>query len=169
MPKSAAESSDIVHWLALEVALRALQDAGYSRDQIRGSRTAVILGNTLTGEWTRANTMRTRWPFVEKVLRKTAMTRGLDGEAMEQFLADAEGAFKSVFPPVDEDTLAGGLSNTIAGRVCNFLDLHGGGYTVDGACSSSMLAVINAANALVLRTPTWCSPAASTSTSTTSS
>ena len=44
-----------------------------------------------------------------------------------------------------EDTLAGALSNTIAGRICNFLDVRGGGYTVDGACSSSLLAVATAA------------------------
>src|SRR5699024_2633358 len=47
-----------------------------------------------------------------------------------------------------EDTLAGGLSNTIAGRVCNHFDLGGGGYTVDGACSSSLLSVATAATAL---------------------
>lgn len=59
--------------------------------------------------------------------------------------------YKSVFPAVTEDTLAGGLANTIAGRICNFLDLHGGGYIVDGACSSSMLAIYTAANALQSR------------------
>ena len=47
-----------------------------------------------------------------------------------------EAYYKSVFAPVNEDTLAGGLSNTIAGRICNFLDFHGGGYTVDGAFSA---------------------------------
>ena len=49
---------------------------------------------------------------------------------------------------IDEDTLAGGLSNTIAGRICNYFDLNGGGYTVDGACSSSLLSVATACNAL---------------------
>ncbi|MFA5880150.1 MAG: SDR family NAD(P)-dependent oxidoreductase, partial [Candidatus Margulisiibacteriota bacterium] len=52
------------------------------------------------------------------------------------------------FAPVTEDSLAGGLSNTIAGRICNFLDLHGGGYTVDGACSSSILSIITAISSL---------------------
>jgi enediyne polyketide synthase len=56
--------------------------------------------------------------------------------------------YKSVFPSVNEDTLAGGLSNTIAGRICNYLNVFGGGYTVDGACSSSLLAVATAATAL---------------------
>ena len=148
IPKSSVYASDIVHWLALEVALKALQDAGYTQEQIRGSRTAVILGNTLTGEWTRSNSLRTRWPFVEKVLSKTARARGLGSREFNAFLRDAETAFKSVFPAVDEDTLAGGLSNTVAGRVCNYLDIHGGGYTIDGACSSSLLAVINGSSNL---------------------
>ena len=47
-----------------------------------------------------------------------------------------------------EETLAGGLSNTIAGRICNHFDLKGGGYTVDGACASSLLAVAHACSAL---------------------
>ena len=59
-----------------------------------------------------------------------------------------EEIYKSSFAPTTEDTLAGGLSNTIAGRICNFFDLHGGGYTVDGACSSSLLAVCTAADRL---------------------
>ena len=63
-------------------------------------------------------------------------------------MSSAQSHFKSVFPPVDEDTLAGSLSNTIAGRICNFLDLNGGGYVVDGACASSLLAVTSAATAL---------------------
>ena len=57
--------------------------------------------------------------------------------------------YKAPFPPVDEDTLAGSLSNTIAGRICNHFDLNGAGYTVDGACASSLLAVTTACTALV--------------------
>ncbi len=150
IPKSAVESSDIVHWLSLEVALKALSDANYTKQQVKGSNTAVILGNTLTGEWSRSNSMRTRWPFVHKVFKKSAQMHDMDDSQLAAFLSTAESVFKSVFPPVDEDTLAGALSNTVAGRVCNYLDLHGGGYTVDGACASSLLAVINGAKSLVL-------------------
>ncbi|MFO1428675.1 MAG: SDR family NAD(P)-dependent oxidoreductase [Candidatus Competibacteraceae bacterium] len=150
IPKSSVDSSDIVHWLALEVALKALQDASYAKDQVKGSNTAVILGNTLTGEWSRSNNLRLRWPFVRRALKRTAAAYHLDSEALDTYLAAAEAAFKSVFPPVDEDTLAGALSNTVAGRICNYLDLYGGGYTVDGACASSLLAIINGARSLLL-------------------
>jgi enediyne polyketide synthase len=151
IPKSAVESSDIVHWLTLDVALRALADAGYTKEQIKGSNTSVILGNTLTGEWTRANAMRNRWPFVRRAIATAAEAHGIPTSQLESLLSTTESAYKSVFPSVNEDTLAGALSNTVAGRVCNYLDLHGGGYTIDAACASSLLALINAANILSLK------------------
>jgi enediyne polyketide synthase len=55
--------------------------------------------------------------------------------AGRELLAQMESLYKKPFPPVGAETLAGGLSNTIAGRICNHFDLKGGGYTVDGACA----------------------------------
>jgi len=151
IPKSAYESTDIVHWLALETALKALEDGGFSRENIPAELTGVIVGNTLTGEQTRAQTMRLRWPFVRRALQAAAKAKGLSPVKEAELTQVMEEYYKSVFAPVTEDTLAGGLSNTISGRICNFLDLHGGGYTVDGACSSSLLAIANASSALINR------------------
>ncbi|MDA8242428.1 MAG: SDR family NAD(P)-dependent oxidoreductase [Nitrospiraceae bacterium] len=148
IPKTVVDSSDIVHWLALEVALRALEDAGYTRQSTPCDRTGVILGNTLTGEYSRSQNMRLRWPYVGKILKAVAIEKGLSPDLTEDLLQTMEEYYKSAFAPITEDTLAGSLSNTIAGRICNFLDLHGGGYTVDGACSSSLIAVATAATAL---------------------
>lgn len=149
IPKTAFETTDIVHWLALDVALSALEDAGLTKDKFPNKKAGVIVGNTLTGEWTRSNYMRQRWPFVEKNLKKTWKKKGFPESELKSFLQDMEHYYKSVFPEPTEDSLAGGLSNTIPGRICNFLNLHGGGYTVDGACSSSLIAVATAANALI--------------------
>ncbi len=148
IPKTVVDSSDIVHWLALEVALRALEDAGYTRQSTPCDRTGVILGNTLTGEYSRSQNMRLRWPYVGKILKAAAIEKGLPPKFTDELLHTMEEYYKSAFAPITEDTLAGSLSNTIAGRICNFLDLHGGGYTVDGACSSSLIAVTTAATAL---------------------
>ncbi len=148
IPKAAYESTDIVHWLALEVALKAVEDAGYTRENVPSERTGVILGNTLTGEFTRSNVLRLRWPYVRRALRSAGQARGFSPRMLAELEQTMEVYFKSVFAPVTEDTLAGALSNTIAGRVCNFLNLRGGGYTVDGACSSSLIAVATAAQAL---------------------
>ncbi len=149
IPLATFKSTDISHWLALETALAAIMDAGYTRKTIPGQHTGVIVGNTLTGEQTRANTLRLRWPYVEKAFKRSAQDGRLPEDRVESLSRTLEQQFKSVFPPVTEDTLAGGLSNTIAGRICNYLNLSGGGYTIDGACSSSLLAVANAAARLV--------------------
>ncbi|MDD2767128.1 MAG: SDR family NAD(P)-dependent oxidoreductase [Methylococcus sp.] len=148
IPKSTFEATDIVHWLALATALEALNHARLGPDALPKDKAGAIIGNTLTGEETRAGTMRLRWPYVRKVLRRTAQARGLPEDLMQDFEAAMEQVYKSVFPPASEDTLAGGLSNTIAGRICNYFDWHGGGYVVDGACSSSLLAIATAADYL---------------------
>lgn len=149
VPKRAFDTTDIVHWLALEVAIQALEDAGYTRENVPTERTGVILGNTLTGEQVRSQSMRLRWPFVRRALRAAANTKGLP-EAVTEILVEAmEKYYKSVFAPITEDTLAGNLSNTIAGRICNFFNFDGGGYVVDGACSSSLIAIATACTQLV--------------------
>jgi acyl transferase domain-containing protein/NAD(P)-dependent dehydrogenase (short-subunit alcohol dehydrogenase family)/acyl carrier protein/3-hydroxymyristoyl/3-hydroxydecanoyl-(acyl carrier protein) dehydratase/acyl-CoA thioesterase FadM len=149
IPKITYESTDIVHWLALEIANQALEDAGLAKGSIQQEKTGVIVGNSLTGEFMRSYAMRLRWPFVKKVLRATGEQQGLSHQMLSKLEEDMEKVYKSVFAPVSEDTLAGNLSNTIAGRICNYFDLHGGGYVVDGACSSSLLAVATAADKLV--------------------
>ncbi|MEV4393064.1 SDR family NAD(P)-dependent oxidoreductase [Nonomuraea sp. NPDC049607] len=149
---STYRSTDLAHWLALDMAGRALADAGFADGEgLPRERTGVVVGNTLTGEFTRANVLRLRWPYVRRTLAAALKDQGWDDERLAAFLADYEESYKSPFPPVDEDTLAGGLSNTIAGRICNHFDLNGGGYTVDGACSSSLLSVVTAGKALTDR------------------
>ncbi|MEU9884501.1 type I polyketide synthase [Sphaerisporangium sp. NPDC051011] len=147
---STYRSTDLTHWLALDMAGQALADAGFpGAEGLNRERTGVVVGNTLTGEFTRANVMRLRWPYVRRTVGAVLKEQGWDDDRLATFLADLEATYKNPFPPVDEDTLAGGLSNTIAGRICNHFDLHGGGYTVDGACSSSLLSVTNACKSLI--------------------
>ena len=142
-------STDSTHWLALEVALKAFSDAGFSPDTIPHDRTGVIVGNTLTGEQTRSHTLRLRWPYIRRAFRGAIRSEGLSDTLADEIETKLESNFKSAFPAVNEDTLAGGLSNTLAGRICNYLGLYGGGYTVDGACSSSLLAVTTGASGLM--------------------
>jgi 3-oxoacyl-(acyl-carrier-protein) synthase len=52
--------------------------------------------------------------------------------------------------PWQEDSFPGLLSNVVAGRIANRLDLHGTNCTVDAACASSLAAVAAAANELAL-------------------
>ncbi|MBC2743873.1 MAG: SDR family NAD(P)-dependent oxidoreductase [Desulfosarcina sp.] len=148
IPRLTYLATDIVHWLALETALQAIADAGYSRKTFPGMRTGVIIGNSLTGEQSRSYNLRLRWPYVRKSFLGTAHQCKMAPEEIHALENVLEANYKAAFPAVNEDTLAGGLSNTIAGRICNYLNLDGGGYTVDGACSSSLLAIATAAAGL---------------------
>ena len=143
-------AADMVHWLALDVATKALTDSGFPGGAgLPHTSTGVLLGNTLAGEISRANTLRLRWPYVRRTVADALAKGNWTIEQREKFLAGLEEQYKQPFPPIGDETLAGSLSNTIAGRICNQFDLKGGGYTVDGACASSLLAVASACSSLV--------------------
>ncbi len=147
IPKQTYESTDIAHWMALDTTLKAVEDAGYDLKDLPKETTGAIFGNTFMGEFTRSNMQRLRWPYVRKVLQASLSAKGLS-HMYDELAPTMESIYKSVFAPVTEDTLAGGLPNTIAGRVCNYLNVNGGGYIVDGACSSSLISVYTACNHL---------------------
>lgn len=147
---STFRAADWTHWLALDVATQALGDAGFADGtNLPRETTGVFLGNTLAGEFSRANVLRLRWPYVRRVVEATLVDEDLPTARRLALLKKLETAYKAPFPATGEESLAGGLSNTIAGRICNYFDLKGGGYTVDGACASSLLAVAQACAALV--------------------
>jgi enediyne polyketide synthase len=147
---STFRSADLSHWMALEVAADALADAGFADGaDLPHATTGVILGNTLTGELSRANTLRLRWPYVKRTVSGLLRQEGKTAAELDAFLSQLEERFKAPFEPIGSESLAGSLSNTIAGRICNHFDLHGGGFTVDGACSSSLLAVAQACTHLL--------------------
>ncbi|MBF6331918.1 type I polyketide synthase [Nocardia transvalensis] len=142
-------ATDIAHWLALDTASAALDDAGFPAGEgLDRAGVGVIVGNTLTGDMTRATGMRLRWPYVRRTLAAALHRKGWAAEDIAVFLDDYEADYKAPFPAITEDSLAGGLANTIAGRICNHFDFGGGGFIVDGACSSSLLSVTQACDAL---------------------
>jgi enediyne polyketide synthase len=143
-------STDLTHWLALDIADQALRDAGFPDGAgLPRDSTGVLLGNTLTGEFSRASLMRLRWPYVRRVVDARLASEDWERARRTAFLAQLENAYKAPFAEADGETLAGGLSNTIAGRICNHFHLRGCGYTIDGACSSSLLAVAQGCSALL--------------------
>src|ERR1051326_2972760 len=128
-------STDLTHWLALDIAAQALRDARLlSADREQRERTGVYVGNSLTGEFSRANLLRLRWPYVRRVLTAALQQDGdCAASGREELIARIESLYKAPFPASNEESLAGGLSNTIAGRICNYFDLQGGG----SSCRSS--------------------------------
>lgn len=149
VPLATFRGTDLSHWLALDVADRAISSlpSGGLESEALKDRTGVIIANTLTGEFSRAAILRYRWPFIEHQARASAQSR-LPAAEVERLLEELERNIKAPFPDPDSDSLAGGLSNTIAGRIANHFGLRGGAHAVDGACASSLVGIVTACDRL---------------------
>src|SRR4029450_2839779 len=111
---------------------QSVADAGFPEGEGLPHRaTGVLLGNSLTGEFSRANLMRLRWPYVRRVVEASLIDEGWTVEQRAKFLKKLEVLYKDPFPNIGEESLAGGLSNTIAGRVCNHFDIERGARMSD--------------------------------------
>ncbi|HJQ03127.1 MAG TPA: SDR family NAD(P)-dependent oxidoreductase [Jatrophihabitans sp.] len=149
VPAAVYQAVDPAHWLALQTSAEALADAGFAQAEgLDRDRVGVVVGNSLTGEFSRASQLRYRLPFLNKVIRRSMAEAGADLSMAEQVLRAFDAQLLATFAEPTDETLAGALSNTIAGRICNHFDLGAGGYTIDGACSSSLLAVITGCRSL---------------------
>ena len=128
IPPAALGSIEPTQLLALESARRALVDAGYDRPGVDHERTSVVFGAEAGSDLSNAGVLRNTLP---------SYLGSLPPELDEQL------------PRLTEDTFPGVLSNVIAGRIANRLDLGGANYTVDAACASSLAAVDVACKELV--------------------
>ncbi len=142
-------SADPAHWLALETVARALAAAGFPGGRgLARNRVGVVIGNTLTGDISRAAALRLRWPYVRRVLADAMIASGLSREQGMPVLRQAAARYLAPFPEVTAATLAGRIPASIAARICGYFGFRGGGHAVDGAASSSLLAVASACTAL---------------------
>ncbi len=120
IPPAALASIEPVQLLALEVAARALRDAGYAQRAFDRERTSVIFGAEAGADLASAYGFRSLYPAYHETMPP---------ELDEQL------------PKLTEDSFPGVLANVIAGRIANRLDLGGANYTVDAACASALAAV----------------------------
>ncbi|MEQ1504832.1 MAG: beta-ketoacyl synthase N-terminal-like domain-containing protein, partial [Myxococcota bacterium] len=121
IPPRSLAAIDPVQLLALEVARRALDDAGYGPDRaFDRERTSVVFGAEAGTDLSTAYGLRAQLP---------------------QYLGAIPPELDAVLPRLTEDSFPGVLGNVIAGRIANRLDLGGINYTVDAACASSLAAV----------------------------
>jgi len=126
-PKSLA-AIEPVQLLALEIAKRALADAGYDKRSFAREKTAVIFGAEAGTDLSTAYSFRAMFPH---------------------FVGELPEALDGMLPELSEDSFPGVLSNVIAGRIANRLDLGGVNYTVDAACAASLAALDMAVKELV--------------------
>lgn len=147
VPQTAYAAADLAHWLALDVAAGALERIG-GAERLAKERTAVVLGNTLTGEFSRTAQIPLRLPYLLEKVAGALAQQDVPGSEIETITDTFRRDILRDFSEPNEETLAGGLANTIAGRIANQFDLQGGAWTVDGACASSLLAVCDACTRL---------------------
>jgi enediyne polyketide synthase len=155
------QAADPAHWLALETAARALADGGFPGGQgLSRDRTGVIIGNTLTGEVSRAAAMRSRWPYIRRVLAAALAAGKVPPDRHPDVLGHAAAGFLEPLPEPDGG-LAGSLPGAIADRICGHFGFRDGGHAVDAAHSSSLLAVDAAHSSSLLAVAAACSALAS--------
>ena len=138
IPPASLAAIEPVQLLALEVAARALHDAGYRT--IGGAdagrtfdrdRTSVIFGTEPGSDLSNAYGFRTLFPA---------------------YFGELPAELDAHLPRLSEDSFPGVLGNVIAGRIANRLDLGGANYTVDAACASSLAALDTACKELITGT-----------------
>jgi enediyne polyketide synthase len=142
-------ASDISHWLALDTTKKLFDNLKHDLETIDKDRVGVILGNSLAGEFTRSHYLALRLPYLQRSLEEYLFLNNFSKNQIKQFVEAFLKYYKAPFPEPNEDTLAGNMSNVIAGRIAYNYDFGSGAYTVDGACSSSLLSVVHACNALI--------------------
>jgi acyl transferase domain-containing protein/phosphopantetheinyl transferase (holo-ACP synthase) len=141
----AARGAEPDQLLALEVAARALDDAGYGPGRsVPGATTGVLLGRGgyLSQGMARLDQrVRTAQQLVDAL---AAAAPGLDAATLDA----ARAAFLAELGPFGPDTAIGLVPNLAASRIANRLDLQGPAYTIDAACASALVAVDQACQLL---------------------
>lgn len=141
-------ASDMAHWMALDTAAQLFERLNLDLDAIDKNRVGIILGNSLAGEFSRSHNIALRLPYLQRALEEYLKLNKFSQGQAEQFVASFLEYFKAPLPEPNEDTLSGNMSNVIAGRIAYNFDFGAGAYAIDGACSSSLLSVVHACNAL---------------------
>ena len=149
IPEQVYLAADPAHWLALETAARALAAAGFPGGTgLALQRTGVIIGNTLTGDSSRAAALRLRWPYVRRVMADALASGDIPRDRAALVLRHAAARYLAPFPSISDQTLAGSMPASIAARICSHFGFRGGSHAVDGSSASSLLAVAAACAAL---------------------
>lgn len=121
IPPSSLAAIEPAQLLSLEAAARALADAGYPPErELDRSRVSVVFGAEGGTDLATAYGFRSLW---------------------HTYVGELPDGLDEYLPEFTEDSFPGLLTNVIAGRIANRLDLGGSNYTVDAACAASLAAL----------------------------
>ncbi len=138
-PKVGDAMDDAQKW-AVACTRAALIDCGSPARQMDGERTAVILGNAMSGEKHYQTALRVAFPELARDLDETPAFSALPAEMRALITEELHERMGGHLPEITEDTMPGELGNCMAGRVANLFDLHGPNFVVDAACASALAA-----------------------------
>jgi 3-oxoacyl-(acyl-carrier-protein) synthase/NAD(P)H-dependent flavin oxidoreductase YrpB (nitropropane dioxygenase family) len=121
IPPQSLAAIEPAQLLSLEVARRALADAGYDEEHsFDREKVSVIFGAEAGMELSNAYAFR---------------------NSFGQYCGELPAQLDALLPNLTEDSFPGVLANVIAGRIANRLGLGGVNYSVDAACASSLTAI----------------------------
>jgi len=122
IPPQSLAAIEPIQLLSLEVASRALDDAGYGdrQRQFDRDKTSVIFGAEAGMDLSNAYAFRNLYAH---------------------YLGEMPAELDAILPDLTEDSFPGVLVNVISGRIANRLGLGGVNYSVDSACASSLTAL----------------------------
>lgn len=141
----AVNHGDPDQFLMLNVVAEALADAGVTDGDPFRAKTDLIVGH---GGYSSPKALETiyRAQGFQEVLQ--LIERRFPELMPSERLPEVRRYLQSCLPPNEAEALATVMPNIIACRAANRLNLGGAAYLVDGACSSSLLAVEHAVNRL---------------------
>ncbi len=151
IPPRVAESMDDAHKWAVACTRAALIDYGWPDRPFDGERTAVVLGNAMSGERHYLTALRIAYPELAHELDQAPTFQALTADVRKAISAEFGELIGERYPEITEDTMPGELGNCMAGRVANLFDLHGPNYVVDAACASALAAIDSSVAGLVDR------------------
>ncbi|MGH8446627.1 MAG: beta-ketoacyl synthase N-terminal-like domain-containing protein, partial [Solimonas sp.] len=128
IPPKSMKSIDPMQLLTLEVARRAVADAGYAEGGYDRGNTSIVLG-------------------AGGGLGDLGLQYGVRAE-LPRFVENPDPSVWERLPEWTEESFSGSLLNVAAGRVANRMDFGGINFTVDAACASSLAAISNGVNEL---------------------
>ena len=141
IPPKVAEGMDDAHKWALACTRMALQDAGWPARPLDLDRTAVIIGNAISGEKQYLTSLRIMFPELTRELERTSSFAALHPDVRAAIERELRARVEDWLPPVTEDTMPGELGNCMAGRIANLFNIHGPNFTTDAACASALAAM----------------------------
>ncbi|RMD99167.1 MAG: polyketide synthase, partial [Deltaproteobacteria bacterium] len=148
IPPAVSIRLDLSQQLALVAMQQLFEEGGFDRREFDRERTGVILGNAQGGDNRDHMAYRVYLPQMKRDLMEVPQFRSLDPAIREEILARFSENVRTHFPKITEDSMPGGLSNVIAGRLANRWNLRGPNYTCDAACASGLAALSAAVDAL---------------------